>query len=80
MNTWNAVGVVVEGERINVSGVNPWDYEWKVTEQESIQLPHPNYPSQMHAMSIYKVEAGSRVILFAAGELSANVWGFYLQV
>jgi hypothetical protein len=78
MITWNAVGVVVEGEPIDVSGVNPWNYEWKVTEKESIQLPHPSYPSQMYAMSIYKVEVGGRVILFAAGELSANVWGFYL--
>jgi hypothetical protein len=48
MITWNAVGVVVEGEPIDVSGVNPWNYEWKVTEKESIQLPHPSYPSQMH--------------------------------
>jgi succinate dehydrogenase/fumarate reductase flavoprotein subunit len=78
MDNWKTVGVVVEGERINIGGVNPWSHEWKSTGQEPIQLPHPTYPAQMHTMDIYQIETAGRNILFAAGELSANVWGFYV--
>jgi hypothetical protein len=80
MNKWKAVGVVIEGERINISGVNPWNHKWKETAQESIQLPHPSYPNQMLTMHIYKIETAGRVILFAVAELSVNVWGFYVQI
>jgi hypothetical protein len=78
MDNWKVVGVVVEGERINIGGVNPWNHEWKATEQEPVRLPHPSYSSQMHTMHIYQIETAGRFIQFAAGELSANVWGFYV--
>jgi hypothetical protein len=78
MNTWKNIGVVVEGERINIGGVNPWNHKWNATEQEPVLLPHPSYSTQMHTMKIYQIETAGRSILFAAGELSANVWGFYV--
>jgi hypothetical protein len=28
-------------------------------------------------MSVFEIESGGHKVLFAAGELSANVWGFY---
>lgn len=79
MNKWKAVGVVIEGERINIGGVNPWNHKWEATDQEPVQLPHPSYQNQMHTMHIYKIESAGRTILFATAELSANVWGFYVQ-
>jgi hypothetical protein len=78
MNTWKVVGAVIEGERISFCGVNPWNHKWIETEQEPVQLPHPCYPNQMHRMRVYEIETGGRTILFATGELSANVWGFYV--
>jgi hypothetical protein len=29
-------------------------------------------------MNVYEIKAGGEDIRFAAGELSANVWGFYI--
>ena len=78
MNNWKSVGVVTEGESISIGGINPWNHKWKETGQEQIQLPHPSYSDQMHTMRIYEIESTGRAIQFAAGELSANVWGFYV--
>ena len=79
MNDWKVAGVVHEGERIGLGGINPWNHKWEVTDQEPFKLPHPSYSHQMHTMKIYKIETGGRTILFATGELSANVWGFLFQ-
>jgi hypothetical protein len=75
---WKIAGIVVEGDRINIGGINPWNHEWTATGEPEIELPHPQYPNQLHRMQIYRVESGERTITFAAGELSVNVWGFYV--
>jgi hypothetical protein len=49
-------------------------------QDEPVELPHPAYPNQRHRMSVYEIESGGRRIRFAAGELSANVWGFYVPL
>ena len=72
-----AVGVVAEGESINVSGLNPWKHKWESLDADA-ELPHPSYPNQRHRISIYRITVGDQMILFAAGELSMNVWGFYV--
>ena len=79
MSEWKAVGVVAEGEPIEVGGVNPWSHSWTSLEQPAVELPHPSYPNQRHRMSVYEVESVGRKITFAAGELSANIWGFYVS-
>ena len=28
MESWEAVGVVAEGEEIRISGWNPWSFDW----------------------------------------------------
>lgn len=78
MDNWKVVGVVGEGERINIGGVNPWNHEWKAMEHEPVLLPHPSYSTQFHTMRIYQIETAGRFLIFAAGELSASVWGFYV--
>ncbi|WP_425618271.1 hypothetical protein NA78x_001974 [Anatilimnocola sp. NA78] len=80
MSQWKSVGVVAEGNPISIGGVDPWKYEWRRVQDEPIQLPHPSYPNQKHGMWVYEVESNGRKILFASGELSANVWGFYVPV
>ena len=77
MASWKPVGVVAEGRPLWISGVNVWDHVWNKTDEASVQLPHPSYPSQTHDMSIYEIAVADRRIRFATGELSANVWGFY---
>ena len=78
MDKWQAVGIVVEGDPITVGGLNPWAFEWHRVQDEPVELPHPAYPSQRHRMWLYEVESNGKRVRFAAGELSANVWGFYV--
>jgi hypothetical protein len=74
---WKAVGVVVEGQPVRIRDVNVWDYTWTQLNEPTVELPHPSYPSQLHSMNVYEIKVGGERIRFAAGELSANVWGFY---
>jgi len=78
MSAWTPVEAVAEWEPISVQGMNPWKHKWVAVEHFPVQLPHPLYPNQRHAMNVYEVSDGQRTVRFAAGELSANVWGFYV--
>ena len=78
MLDWRAIGVVTEGNAIAVGGLNPWDFEWRQVRDEPIELPHPDYPNQRQRVWVYEIESSGRKVRFAAGELSANVWGFYV--
>lgn len=78
MNDWSAVGVVIEGNPILVGSLNPWKYEWRQVQDETVELPHPTYPNQRHRMWVYEITDGRQIVRFATGELSANVWGFYV--
>ena len=78
MHDWTAVGIVVEGDPISIGGVNPWSFEWHRVQDEPVELPHPAYPRQGHRMWVYEVESDGRKVRFATGELSADVWGFYV--
>lgn len=78
MNNWKPVGIVFEGDPITVEGVNPWAFDWRQVQDESVELPHPAYPNQRHRMGVYEIEHGGHHVRFATGELSAGVWGFYV--
>ena len=79
MSEWKVVGVVVEGEPIDVKGVNPWSLSWRMIEETPVMLRHPSYPYQLDTLFVYEVDSEIGKISFAAGELSANVWGFYVR-
>ena len=75
---WQAIGVVTEGDRIDIGGLNPWQFEWRQVRDEPVELPHPSYPRQRHRMSVYEIGGPRHRVRFAAGEVSANVWAFYV--
>ena len=75
---WRAIGVVIEEQPIRIHGLNVWDYTWTRLPDAPVELPHPSYPSQLHVMDVYEITANGNHVRFAAGELSANVWGFYV--
>ena len=75
--SWIPVGVGFEGEAINVNGINPWNYKWRSL-RIPLTLPHPAYPSQQNDYRVYQVDTENGIVVFASGELSPNVWGFYL--
>ncbi len=78
MSDWKAVGVVAEGEPIEVGGVNPWSHSWTSLEQPAVELPHPSYPNQRYKMSVYEVESAGRKITFAAGEGYRQIFGAFM--
>jgi len=78
MKEWQFINIVSDGQAISIDGINPWKHEWISLNEETIDMPHPNYPNQRHKMCVYKIEAGSKSIVFAAGEYSNCVWGFYV--
>ncbi len=78
MSKWKVLGIAVEGESIEIESIDIWSQKWEPSNMPSVELPHPSYISQLHTMSIYQINIAGKSILFAAGELSANVWGFYV--
>lgn len=79
MKKWKFVNIVIDGQPVNVNGVNPWDYEWHLMDEEPIMVPHPSYPNQTHKMWIYEIKTDTKIVMFAAGEFSNCVWGFYIN-
>jgi len=75
---WRAIGVVIEEQPIRIHGLNVWDFAWTRLPDPPVELFHPSYPSQLHVMDVYEITANGNRVRFAAGELSANVWGFYV--
>ena len=78
MSTWKCIGIGPEGERVSLSGVNPWNHPWTKASDVPVELPHPSYSNQLHKMNIYEIQTGGRSIIFAASELSASIWAFYV--
>ena len=76
---WKLHAVVADGEPLIISGVDVWASEWEPTAETPLVVPHPNYPSQEHELQPYRVFSGNHSAYFAAGELSNNVWCFYVH-
>ena len=65
------------GMNFEIEGLPVFGAKWRDT-GTSVQLPHPNYPGQIHAYGIYEIRGNGRVVRFAACELSHGAWGFYV--
>jgi hypothetical protein len=76
---WREVGVVSEGESIVIGGIDPWKHRWE-SSKLTVELSHPAHKDQRHRMNVYRIVVGDSAITFAAGELSASVWGFYVPI
>ncbi len=77
---WRAVGVVLDGDPIDLGGgVNPWKHSWHPLDT-MVWMRHPSWPTQLHDLPAYSIIVGDRTVVFAAGELSNQVWGFYVPV
>lgn len=75
---WIFVSVGFEGDPVSLRGFNPWAHEWHRSNQDTITVAHPAYPSQRHTMFVYDLVVSGKRVRFAAGEFSNGVWGFYL--
>jgi hypothetical protein len=76
---WRPLAVVAEGDRVLIQGQNPWGLSWLRSDEPPITVSHPGYSYQRHQAYVYEFDS-SRAVRFAATELSAGVWGFYVPV
>jgi hypothetical protein len=75
---WQFVSIGFEGNPVDISGIDVWDAEWTAVERSPITVAHPSYPRQRHSMNVYEIRAVSPAVVFAAGEFSNGVWGFFM--
>ena len=74
---WRFVSIGLEGDPVDVGGVNPWGKAWTDT-RERIVVAHPSYPNERHRMWTYEVAGPDGPVAFAAGEFSNGVWGIFV--
>jgi len=79
MDNWQSAGITMDGQAFRLGGLNVWKHKWSRLAEAPVELPHPSYPKQLHKMWQYEIQDGNRRVQFAAGELSAGVWGFYVH-
>jgi len=78
MTDWRVAHVGVEGDGLEIGGLEIWRNEWRQVYEPDLSLPHPHYQAQTHNYGIYEIGSNEHPVRFAAGELSNGVWGFYV--
>ena len=76
MTNWRFVSSSVEGDMLEISGVRVWEHKWVCRTGERAEVKEPKY-GQSHSFHVYEIDADDRRVIFAAGEFSASVYGFY---
>jgi hypothetical protein len=79
MTAWQYTHIGIGGDYATIHGLRVWKHKWRQVSTETVALPHPTHPTQIHDYRIYEIGDSLRPVRFAAAELSNNVWGFYIQ-
>ena len=72
--TWQYEKHGIDGE-VKLFGVNIFDYKWEDT--HTVTVLDPKYNNELH-FNVYTAVIDGKEHEFAAGEVSNNVWCFYL--
>jgi hypothetical protein len=72
---WKFVKTGTDGN-CDLFGVNVFDYKWKDTGKEA-EVLDPLY-NQAYVFDVYTIDLGNQEIVFAAGEFSNTVYGFFI--
>ena len=75
---WLVAHIGTDGDCAEINGLSVWKEKWRFIDLPRVKLPHPSYPNQIHDFQIYEIGDPSNPTRFAAAELSACVWGFYV--
>jgi hypothetical protein len=78
MNGWRDVHVGFANDGLLIEDIDVWRHKWRKVGLPALELPHPAYPNQLDYFDVYEIGAPRTPVRFAAGELSAGVWGFYV--
>lgn len=73
---WRFAGSAAEDKFI-IDGIDIFKEEWENT-GEVIQVKDPLY-GQEYMFTVWKVQKSDKMIIFAAGEFSNNVFGIYVK-
>jgi hypothetical protein len=77
---WRFVSIGFENDPIDIGGgINPWLGTW-LSLYRRIVVGHPQYPRQRHDMDTYQLAGTDPPVVFAAGEFSNGVWGFFVPL
>jgi hypothetical protein len=76
--SWRILGRCVEGTPFVVAGVNVWELEWKSLGFGPVEVADPTY-RETYRLHRYQVQRADQLVVFAAGETSANVWMFCVE-
>ena len=77
MMNWSFAGASCEGDKLEISGIRVWEHKWVCRVGERADVKDPRY-GQSYSFHVYEIVASDRQIVFAAGEFSNSVYGFYI--
>jgi hypothetical protein len=78
MGDWKYAHIGFEGDTGRLGGISVWKAKWRRVEGEPIMLPNPASTQKTSSFEVYEIGEEDHPIRFAACELSAGVWGFYV--
>ena len=76
-STWQFVGVGPDGQSFMIEGLDVWKHEWRDT-KERARVKDPRY-QQDFTFHVWEIRNEDRIVIFAAGEFSNCMWGFYVR-
>lgn len=76
--SWRILGRTVEGAPFVVAGVNVWESEWESLGSDPLDVVDPTY-RETYRVRRDQVQRADKLVVFGAGETSANVWMFAIE-
>jgi hypothetical protein len=77
MTQWEFVGACVDGQTLTIDGVDVWSHHWVPRGEQTASVTDPAY-GQRFTFHVYEIQMGKKRVVFAAGEFSNCMWGFYI--
>ena len=74
---WKKIKVITSGDRLEINGLNIWDYEWRYT-GKIVTIKDPIY-KKFHKGIVYEISDGDLKVIFAAAEFSNSIFGIYIE-
>jgi hypothetical protein len=78
MTTWKVAHIGFAYDELSIGGKKVWKEKWRRIDFPDLKLGHPAHPNEIHSFLVYEIGDPKKPIRFAASELSAGVYGFYV--
>ena len=75
---WRYLHIGPENDDVQYDDVKLWSHEWKKQGEVPITANHPQHSSELHRLNRFFVQADGKLVEFAAAEVSAGVWLFWV--